>query len=172
MRRMPTPTVRLLPMSEQHYPLYCAYFIEDYAQDLASNHGYDLASARHKAERTLQQSLPQGVATPHHHLLCILPGDEPLAAEQQPLGYLWHASDAANGESFIYDFYLTPSQRGQGHGKAAMRVLEQQLLTTGITHIKLRVAHDNPRALALYQELGFVITGYNMAKQLGQRPLR
>jgi ribosomal protein S18 acetylase RimI-like enzyme len=28
------------------------------------------------------------------------------------------------------------------------------------------VAHDNPRALALYQALGFTITGYNMAKRL------
>lgn len=166
---MSTPLVRLLPMSEQHYPTYCTYFIEDYAQDLASNQGHDLPTARHKAEQTLRQSLPQGVATPNHSLLCILPGDETLAteAEEEPLGYLWHSMDVANGESFICDFYMAPSRRGQGYGRAAMRVLEERLLALGITRVKLRVAQDNPRALALYQELGFFITGYNMAKKLG-----
>ena len=52
---MPTPLIRLLPMSEQHYPAYCACFIEEYAQDLASNQGHDLATARHKAEASLQR---------------------------------------------------------------------------------------------------------------------
>ncbi|MFQ2157188.1 hypothetical protein ACK33E_12205 [Aeromonas hydrophila] len=72
---MPTPLIRLLPMSEQHYPAYCACFIEEYAQDLASNQGHDLATARHKAEASLQRYLPQGVASAGHSLLCILPAD-------------------------------------------------------------------------------------------------
>ena len=163
---MPTPLVRLLPMSEQHYPIYCAYFIEDYAQDLASNHGHDLPTARHKAEQTLCDSLPQGVATPGHSLLCILPAEESGAGEE-PLGYLWHALQADRGETFICDFYMAPTHRGRGYGKAAMAVLEAELKAMGVDRIKLRVAQDNPRALALYQELGFVITGYNMAKTLG-----
>ncbi|MFC5705641.1 GNAT family N-acetyltransferase [Aeromonas eucrenophila] len=162
---MPTPLVRLLPMSEQHYPIYCAYFIEDYAQDLASNHGHDLPTARHKAELTLRQSLPQGVATPGHSLLCIVPAQE-SGAREEPLGYLWHALQADRGETFICDFYMDPTHRGQGYGKAAMAVLEAELKAIGVDQIKLRVAQDNPRALALYQELGFVITGYNMAKHL------
>ena len=162
---MPTPLVRLLPMSEQHYPIYCAYFIEDYAQDLASNHGHDLPTARHKAEQTLCDSLPQGVATPGHHLLCILLAEE-SGAEEESLGYLWHAFHADRGETFICDFYMDPAHRGRGYGKAAMAVLEAELKAMGVDQIKLRVAQDNPRALALYQELGFVITGYNMAKHL------
>ncbi|WP_429152870.1 GNAT family N-acetyltransferase [Aeromonas hydrophila] len=54
-----------------------------------------------------------------------------------------------------------------GIGKAAMALLEAELRSRGIRQITLRVAHDNPRALALYQEAGFAITGYNMAKRLG-----
>lgn len=165
---MPTPLVRLLPMSEQHYPIYCAYFIEDYAQDLASNHGHDLPTARHKAEQTLRHSLPLGVATPGHSLLCILPAEESGATGSggAPLGYLWHALQAARGETFICDFYMAPAHRGRGYGKAAMATLEAELKGMGVDQIKLRVAQGNPRALALYQELGFVITGYNMAKHL------
>ena len=165
---MPTPLIRLLPMSEQHYPAYCACFIEEYAQDLASNQGHDLATARHKAEASLLRYLPQGVASAGHHLLCILPAEGAVApAEEEPLGYLWHAIDSDGAATFIYDFYTLPTHRGLGYGKAAMAVLEAELKCLGVSQIKLRVAHDNPRARALYEEIGFHITGYNMAKMLG-----
>ncbi|MER0499721.1 GNAT family N-acetyltransferase [Aeromonas hydrophila] len=165
---MPTPLIRLLPMSEQHYPAYCAYFIEEYAQDLASNQGHDLATARHKAEASLQRYLPQGVASAGHRLLCILPAEGAVApADEEPLGYLWHAIDSDGAATFIYDFYVAPAHRSRGIGKAAMALLEAELRCRGIHQITLRVAHDNPRALALYQEAGFAITGYNMAKRLG-----
>ncbi|MCO4207481.1 GNAT family N-acetyltransferase [Aeromonas hydrophila] len=167
---MPTPLIRLLPMSEQHYPAYCACFIEEYAQDLASNQGHDLATARHKAEASLQRYLPQGVASAGHSLLCILPADAEgsvVPAEGEPLGYLWHAIDSAATATFIYDFYVAPAHRSRGIGKAAMALPEAELRSCGICQITLRVAHDNPRALALYQEAGFAITGYNMAKRLG-----
>ena len=42
----------------------------------------------------------------------------------------------------------------------------EQLANDGIDQIKLRVAYHNKRALALYQETGFKITGYNMSKKL------
>lgn len=165
---MPTPLIHLLPMSEQHYPAYCACFIEEYAQDLASNQGHDLATARHKAEASLQRYLPQGVASTGHRLLSILPTEEAVAlAEEEPLGYLWHAIDSDGAATFIYDFYVAPAHRSRGIGKAAMALLEAELKRSGIRQITLRVAHDNPRALALYQEAGFAITGYNMAKRLG-----
>ncbi|KUI99598.1 acetyltransferase [Vibrio sp. MEBiC08052] len=45
--------------------------------------------------------------------------------------------------------------------------LEKQLQEVGITQIKLRVAYQNERALKLYQEVGFVITGFNMSKKIG-----
>ena len=60
---MPTPIVRLIPMDEAAFPAYRDYFIDDYAQDLASNHGLTLADARHQAEASLLQHLPQGAAT-------------------------------------------------------------------------------------------------------------
>ncbi|GJA07939.1 MULTISPECIES: GNAT family N-acetyltransferase [Aeromonas] len=123
-----------------------------------------LPDAHRQADASLQQLLPLGVATPSHHLLARVP--EASNAPGEPLGYLWHAIDDAAGTTFIYDFYVTPPHRGRGLGKAAMAALEAQLTPLGINQIKLRVAHDNPRALALYQALGFTITGYNMAKRL------
>ena len=154
---MPTLTVRLIPLRDADFHAYRDYFIEDYAQDLASNHGMALPDAHRQADASLQQLLPLGVATPGHHLLAMVP--EASNAPGEPLGYLWHAIDGAAGTTFIYDFYVTPPHRGRGLGKAAMAALEAQLTPLGIHQIKLRVAHDNPRALALYQALGFTITG-------------
>ena len=148
---MPTLTVRLIPLRDADFPAYRDYFIEDYAQDLASNHGMARPDAHRQADASLQQ-------------LAMVP--EASNAPGEPLGYLWHAIDGAAGTTFIYDFYVTPPHRGRGLGKAAMAALEAQLAPLGIHQIKLRVAHDNPRALALYQALGFTITGYNMAKRL------
>ena len=47
-----------------------------------------------------------------------------------------------------------------------MNALEAMLISQNIHSLQLRVAHDNPRALALYQRLGFNITGINLAKHL------
>ena len=95
-----------------------------------------------------------------------MPG-EVTGEEAEPLGYLWHAIDADDNATFIYDFYIDPALRSQGYGKAAIAALEASLRASDISQIKLRVAYDNPRALALYQEAGFIITGHNMAKLLG-----
>lgn len=169
---MPTPIVRLIPMGEADFPAYRDYFIDDYAQDLASNHGLTLADAHQQAEASLQQYLPQGAATPGQSLLCIIPVSDTVSdnvgnAIAPIAGYLWHCVDSAAHTTFIYDFYTLPTHRGLGYGKAAMAVLEAELKRLGVSQIKLSVAYDNPRAKALYQELGFVITGYNMAKTLG-----
>ncbi|MGL6642119.1 hypothetical protein [Aeromonas caviae] len=90
---MPTLTVRLIPLRDADFPAYRDYFIEDYAQDLASNHGMALPDAHRQADASLQQLLPLGVATPGHHLLAMVP--EASNAPGEPLGYLWHAIDGA-----------------------------------------------------------------------------
>lgn len=169
---MPTPIVRLIPMDEAHFPAYRDYFIDDYARDLASNHGLTQTEARQQAEASLRQYLPQGAATPGQSLLCIVPVNDTVndnvgSAVAPIAGYLWHSIDGAAHSTFIYDFYTLPAHRGLGYGKAAMAVLEAELKCLGVSQIKLRVAYDNPRARALYEEIGFHITGYNMAKTLG-----
>ncbi|WP_434663653.1 GNAT family N-acetyltransferase [Aeromonas sp. NJAU223] len=167
---MPIPIVHLIPMSEADFPAYRDYFIDDYAKDLASNHRLSLAEAHQQAGDALQQYLPQGAATPGESLLCIIPVSDSVESAIAPTatiaGYLWHRIDTAAHTTFIYDFYIQPTHRKLGYGKAAMAALEAELKRLGVSQIKLRVAYDNPRARALYQEIGFHITGYNMAKTL------
>jgi ribosomal protein S18 acetylase RimI-like enzyme len=67
---------------------------------------------------------------------------------------------------FILDFVVLEAFRSKGYGTAALTALEEHLAKSDAKQIKLRVAYHNKRALALYENLGFTITGYNMAKTL------
>jgi ribosomal protein S18 acetylase RimI-like enzyme len=82
------------------------------------------------------------------------------------MGYLWYKLLDEGETVFIMDFVLFEQFRGLGYGKAALTVLEERLLQSGVGQIKLRVAYDNKRALGLYEKLGFRITGHNMVKVL------
>lgn len=155
--------IRLRGMHSAEYGDYCRYFIADYSQEMANNYGHDLTLAKTLAEKALHEYLPQGPATAGHHVLCI---DAQAGSTDSMMGYLWYAHDIGQDSCYIYDFYIKAEYRGEGHAKAAINALEARLLTDGVTQIKLRVAYDNQRALALYQSAGFTISGYNMSKNI------
>jgi len=154
--------ISLRKMKADEYPAYCDYFIADYADDLAQNYGHSIEAATELAQQTLLSSLPDGIESKKHDLLCI----ELNSNSSKVIGYLWHSITASDASSFIYDFYIQAQYRGSGYGKQALNQLENLLATVGIDQIKLRVAFNNQRALALYKEVGFAISGYNMSKKI------
>jgi ribosomal protein S18 acetylase RimI-like enzyme len=150
--------ITLRPMKATEFSDYEAYFVVDYAHEIAANYGYSPEKSHAIAAAELLEDLPQTVTTPGHVLLCI------EADEAGTIGYLWYKL-LDNGETvFILDFVVFEVYRGLGYGKAALRALEKRLRESGVEQIKLRVAFDNPRAKGLYEALGFSITGYNMIK--------
>lgn len=151
--------IALRAMRAEEYPAFCDYFIADYSQEIAENYGHSLELAQTLAHTDLLRSFPDGYKTNAHKLLCIEAGS-------RVVGYLWHCPNETENSTFIYDFYVDESCRGKGYGTEALKQLEEQLVKDGIAQIKLRVAYHNKRALALYQEIGFIVTGYNMSKNL------
>lgn len=151
--------IKLRPMTSSEYPAYCDYFIDDYSREIVENYGHSLDRAIELANQDLFRSFPNGLETNDHALLCVESGSELV-------GYLWHSINAADKSTFIYDFFIFPNFRNNGYGKLAISVLESQLKSVGIEQIKLRVAYQNQRALKLYQEIGFAISGYNMSKKI------
>ncbi|MGF1755138.1 GNAT family N-acetyltransferase [Vibrio makurazakiensis] len=155
--------INLRRMREEEFPAYSEYFIEDYSQEIARNYGHPISTAIELARKDLENSFPNGYELNGHELLCIELKD---SDEKNAVGYLWHSVNTNDNSTFIYDFYIADSFRGQGLGKLAMQYLEDQLQAKGIEQVKLRVAYQNTRALKLYQETGFSITGFNMSKSL------
>ena len=151
--------IQLRPMTSHEYPGYCDYFIDDYSREIAENYGHSMDRAIELANQDLLHSFPNGLETNDHELLCI-------ESDSELLGYLWHSIKVRDKSTFIYDFFIFPNSRNNGYGKLAITALELQLKSIGIEQIKLRVAYQNQRALKLYQEVGFTISGYNMSKKV------
>ena len=152
--------IQLRPMTSSEYPAYCDYFIDDYSREIAANYGHSMDRAIELANQDLLRSFPNGLETNDHELLCI-------ESDSELIGYLWHSINTSDKSTFIYDFFIFSSSRNHGYGKSTISALESQLKSIGIEQIKLRVAYQNQRALKLYQEVGFSISGYNMSKKLG-----
>jgi len=155
--------VVLRQMQQEEFPAYCKYFIEDYSHEIAANYGHSTVLATELAEKELHRCFPDGLKGSEHSLLCI---DTLVDGQLNLVGYLWHSINTTEQSTFIYDFFVSSEYRGLGYGTEAISVLEKQLQEVGVNQIKLRVAYQNERALQLYKEIGFVITGFNMAKNI------
>jgi ribosomal protein S18 acetylase RimI-like enzyme len=58
-------------------------------------------------------------------------------------------------EAGVYGFVIDPSGQGRGLGRDALRRVCERLRADGVRRIRLEVAVDNDRALALYTSIGF-----------------
>ncbi len=150
-------------MKVDEFSSYRDYFIVDYADEISANFGRTLEQSRIIASKELAEDLPQNVSTPNNYLLCIEQN------ESITIGYLWYKLYDDGATAFILDFVVFKEFRGQGHGKAALLALEEQLAQSGTKQIKLRVAYKNDGAKRLYEKVGFNITGFNMSKLLGSQ---
>ncbi|SHE29470.1 GNAT family N-acetyltransferase [Vibrio gazogenes] len=158
--------VVLREMRQEEYPAFCQYFIDDYSQEIAANYGHSIALAIELAEKDLHRHFPNGLENTEHSLLCI---DAEVEGEQRLVGYLWHSVNHNDSSTFIYDFFIAPEHRSRGFGRQAISALEKQLQSADINQIKLRVAYHNERALKLYKEVGFAVTGFNMSKTISKQ---
>lgn len=156
--------VELRKMRPDEYTAYCQYFIDDYSQEIAANYGHSIEMATEQAKKELNRCFPNGLEGSEHELLCI---DAEVEGQFILVGYLWHSVNVSDQSTFIYDFFVSSEYRGFGFGTQAISALEKQMQDAGVKQIKLRVAYQNERALKLYQEVGFVITGFNMSKKVG-----
>ena len=55
--------------------------------------------------------------------------------------------------------WVDPSARGRGVGERLVRSVVDDAATRGCSRVLLEVAHENARAVDLYERMGFVATG-------------
>ena len=144
----------------------------------ASVHGYaelNIASGRWPPEGAIERSwaeferlLPQGLATPDQHICEIWSADG-----AQAVGALWIALQRhpAGIGAYVFDIEVLPAHRRQGHARRAFAALEPFAAALGATTIGLHVHAHNAGARALYESLGYGVTGLNMQKTLNETAL-
>lgn len=115
-----------------------------------------------QAQRSHADLLPQGLQTPGHHLF------EIRAAGGHAVGHLWlHAGPG--GRAHLYDLFIEPPHRRQGHARRALQALLDQAAGLGAERLGLNVLTANEAARTLYEQLGFQVHSLQMSLSLSER---
>jgi ribosomal protein S18 acetylase RimI-like enzyme len=155
----------LAPMKPAAFTAYREMAIRNYAEDNVASGRWPSEGAIERSSEDFAESLPQGLDTPNNYLYEIQSNEH-----SEAVGILWFAVIVKNGikSAFIYDVEIKPEYRRQGHGRAAFAALEPLVLDLGLSSIGLHVFGHNPSAKALYDSMGYGVTGISMLKRLGK----
>lgn len=158
--------ISLRPMSRDEFVVYRNAFLLDWAADLARIDHSSLEAGLEQATRRVDADLTDGPATPGHFLFTIV-CTEDEGAPATPVGTLWFSVDGQNAQHvFLDDVTVDEAARGKGYGRRALELFEAKARALGATRVDLHVYRHNPRAIALYEALGFATTGLKMRKHL------
>ena len=155
--------ILLTPMTPAQFAAYLAQSIPDFAQDKILSGQWAKADALALASQSMQDSLPQGLATPDNYLYAMQHG-----SANAVVGMLWIAAQQRGDRkvAYVYDVIVHEAHRRQGHATEAFAALEKEVLRLGLSGIGLHVFAHNTPAHALYVKLGYAATNINMFKVL------
>lgn len=166
MANRPTPSPDpgvLRPMTEAAYQRFWRESVADYAQEKVIAGQWPAETAADQSAAEFAHLLPQGLATPDHHLYEIC---DP--ATGQAVGHLWFAIEVRHGVrmAYVYDLAVQPEHQRRGHATRAFGAMEERVRALNVWRIDLHVFGHNPGAQALYAALGYRVTSVTMAKSL------
>ena len=148
----------LIPMQPASFANYREMAVKGYAEDNVASGRWPEAGSLQRSYEDFDESLPLGLGTPDNYLYEIT--DE---VTNSVVGILWFAVVLKNGikSAFVYDVEVISKHRRQGHGRAAFDALEPLVKSLGLSSVGLHVFGHNPGAQALYESLGYGVTGVN-----------
>ena len=116
------------------------------------------------ADRRVAQSaeyFPDGRPAEGHVVFQVVDGDEVVGA-------LWIGllDPSEPSHWWVYDIEIDEPHRGKGHGRAAMRLAEEEARARGGVRLGLNVFGPNTVARSLYDSLGYRVAATNMTKEL------
>lgn len=155
--------ITLAPMTDAQFSNYLEQVIPDFADDKIRSGQWSRAEALELSRASFEHSLPQGVATPDHHLYVMQHGPD-----QQVVGMMWIGAQLRGEQrvAYVYDVFVAPEHRRQGHATKAFAAMEAQVRSMGLAGVALHVFGHNHQAHALYVKLGYLTTNINMFKPL------
>lgn len=155
--------ITLRKMNEGEFESFLARSIPQYASEKVKAGNWSAEEAIERSRQEHASLLPQGLATPDHHLYTI-------ALDGEPVGDLWLAVQQMSGGAtgFIYDVFIAEPFRRRGIAWQALKLLENEAARLSIGKYSLHVFGFNTAARALYGKLGYEITNINMEKTLSQ----
>ena len=155
--------VRLRPLREDEWEGFVEHSKRGYVESMVTHGGVAPDFAREKAERDFASLFSDGLATKGQYVFAV----EDVETGEA-VGRVWFARRQIDGEerAFLYDIDLDERVRGQGLGRRAMQLLEDEVRTQGLRRIALNVFGGNEVARGLYRSLGYAESAVWMTKEL------
>jgi ribosomal protein S18 acetylase RimI-like enzyme len=113
----------------------------------------------------LADLLPDGIATPLHHLWSV-------RSDGSWIGCLWMRVGPAGHEvvADVLDIEILPEARGHGWGRSTLLAAEQMACELGASVVRLNVYLHNTPAVRLYESLSYAVTGATLTRRLDGAP--
>lgn len=148
-------------MTEEEFTAWLAPTMQGYADMNVEAGTWSPEEAPDLAAAEFRSYLPDGLATPDHHLSTL---QDPSDSAGESVGVLWiHLRlDAGKPQAFVYDVAVNADKRSKGYGRAAMQACAQRARELGAQSVKLHVHGHNTVARSLYTSLGFIETDVMM----------
>jgi ribosomal protein S18 acetylase RimI-like enzyme len=150
-------------MPAEHFGEFAKAAIDSYAADNVASGRWRQDESEQLAQLELSRLLPQAAKTSDHYIYEIK-----LDAGGPVLGFVWFGTMPRGTAkvAFVFQLFIQPEYRRQGHGRAALTREEQLAADLGLPGIALNVFGSNLGAQALYQSLGYAITSLSMHKAI------
>ncbi len=154
--------VSIRPMNNSEFDVWRRESIGAYAQDITLATGLGAQEAARRAAAQEQLWLPEGLDTTGHWLLQV------LTSAGVSVGTMWIGPPPVwSTGAYLYELRIDPRRRGEGLGRAAMRLAERLAIGSGYTELTLSVFAFNGAARALCDSLGYRVVASQMSKTLG-----
>ena len=156
-------TISLVPMEQSDFDKFERRAIPGFAHAKVAAGEWSSEEAVEKAGAKLRQLLPQGLLAARNHLLVVKSTDD-----GRRVGELWVAERLVGKRkiAIILDLYIEEAERRRGFGKQSLFAVESLARQLGWVEVRLQVFGDNVAAQKLYEESGYSIKSFVMAKVL------
>ena len=154
---------RLRPVRDDELPEFIRSARDGYAQQLEEHAYASPTEASEKAERDIEEVLPDGRIPEGHYAYVV----EDVSTGDA-VGRLWFSERPRGDETvaWIYELSIDAHARGRGFGRQAMELLEEEVRRLGFPAIALNVFGGNDPARSLYRSLGYREISVWMSKEL------
>ncbi len=149
--------IGLRPLREDEYADWDAAHRAEYLHGLIEFAGISREDAEAKVERDVSSVLPDGLATARTRIWAV-------EHDGRKVGTVFLG--LRDGGAWLYDITIDESERGKGHGRAAMTALEDEVRALGYDTVGLNVWGGNEVARGLYRSLGWAEESVHMRKRV------
>lgn len=153
----------LEPMPRERFDEFVSVVIPSHAADNVASGRWLAHESLALAKAELERLLPQQAETPDHHFYEIKPNRADTG-----VGFVWLGTMPRGSVrvAFVFQLFVYPKHRRQGHGRAALVQVEKLAEAMGLTEVALNVFGSNSAAQALYRSIGYSVTSLSMHKPL------